>query len=275
MAQPNPLTNRESEVVKLLLQGKSNKLIASSLGISDRTVEFHLKNIYAKFQVSSRIELILKLGNATGEVEIEKLGRSTVESPGKRAENRDRLKSRPNWAASFRNTVSILGKELEMKNLLNTSHVPVGVITALFTGFLWVALFRYFVHMSMDEIKPWIVPLMVIWAMSGLTVGLIGKRNDNTLLKVCFSTLFGTGSTPITILPLMGFVVLPLGKFAEWLGLIDRSAMSNDMATILAIIAMIILWLVVGIAIGVILLFLTIKKPRQADTQRPASEHGL
>ena len=55
MAQFNKLSNREWEVAKLLLQGKSNKLIASALGISDRTVEFHLKNIYAKFQVSSRI----------------------------------------------------------------------------------------------------------------------------------------------------------------------------------------------------------------------------
>ena len=49
-------TNREKEVVNLLLQGKSNKLIALSLGISDRTVEFHLKNIYAKYQVNSRLD---------------------------------------------------------------------------------------------------------------------------------------------------------------------------------------------------------------------------
>ncbi len=60
----NQLSEREKEVVRLLLQGKSNKLIALSLGISVRTVEFHLKNIYAKFQVNSRIELILKLGHA-------------------------------------------------------------------------------------------------------------------------------------------------------------------------------------------------------------------
>ena len=66
MAQSNQLSSRESEVVKLLLEGKSNKLIASALGISDRTVEFHLKNIYAKYQVSSRMELVLKLGQSTG-----------------------------------------------------------------------------------------------------------------------------------------------------------------------------------------------------------------
>jgi DNA-binding CsgD family transcriptional regulator len=56
MKQINLLSKREKEVVELLLQGKSNKLIALSLGISNRTVEFHLKNVYAKFQVNSRIE---------------------------------------------------------------------------------------------------------------------------------------------------------------------------------------------------------------------------
>jgi LuxR family maltose regulon positive regulatory protein len=56
------LSKREKEVVQLVLQGKSNKQIALALNISVRTVEFHLKNIYAKLQVSSRIELILRLG---------------------------------------------------------------------------------------------------------------------------------------------------------------------------------------------------------------------
>ena len=47
---------------------KSNNLTAASLGISVRTLEFHLKNIYAKNQVSSHVELILKLGNNTTRV---------------------------------------------------------------------------------------------------------------------------------------------------------------------------------------------------------------
>jgi len=102
MAQFNKLSNREWEVAKLLLQGKSNKLIASALGISDRTVEFHLKNIYAKAEVSSRTELILKLGQSTctGKGEIaenrHEPGQSTVENMGEITENRDQSNSE-NW----------------------------------------------------------------------------------------------------------------------------------------------------------------------------------
>ncbi len=269
------LSNREWDVLKLLLQGKSNKLIASSLDISVRTVEFHLKNIYVKFQVSSRVELILKLGDVTGGLEAEKLGHSTVDSKGEVAENRDGFNSQMSWATSFRDTVSIIGQELQMKNLMNTKHVLVGVITALSTGFAWVAMFRYFVHMASNEINPWIVPLIIIWAIIGLSLGLIGKRNGNTLLKVCFSALFGTGLSPISILPLMGFIVLPLGKLVEWMGLINRSTMSSDVATTLATIAMLAIWMTVGIVIGIMILFLTIKKSEPKNNQTPVTETRL
>jgi len=45
MEYTKSLSRREEEVVDLLLQGKSNKQIALALHISERTVEFHLKNI--------------------------------------------------------------------------------------------------------------------------------------------------------------------------------------------------------------------------------------
>jgi DNA-binding CsgD family transcriptional regulator len=61
------LSKRQQQVVELLLQGKSNRQIASKLGISESTVEFHLRNIYGKLQVNSRTEAILKLGQSTGE----------------------------------------------------------------------------------------------------------------------------------------------------------------------------------------------------------------
>lgn len=144
MAQFNQLSKREWEVAKLLLQGKSNKLIALALGISDRTVEFHLKNIYAKFQVSSRIELILKLVNTTGKVEIEKLGYSTVDGMEESTENRDRLNSPTNWATSFRDIVSIIGKELIMKILMKnpSAFLPIAMsFAALATVLIYVAMF--------------------------------------------------------------------------------------------------------------------------------------
>jgi DNA-binding CsgD family transcriptional regulator len=115
MAHVNQLSKREKEVVGLLLQGKSNKQIALSLGISDRTVEFHLKNVYAKIQVSSRIEAVLKLGKSTGDVIAGKPGKSPVDGVGGKAENGDKYISQMNWAASLRDVVSIIGKESEMK----------------------------------------------------------------------------------------------------------------------------------------------------------------
>jgi DNA-binding CsgD family transcriptional regulator len=52
---------REREVMHLLLEGKSNKQIALALRIANRTVEYHLGNIYAKLGVSSRTEAVLRL----------------------------------------------------------------------------------------------------------------------------------------------------------------------------------------------------------------------
>jgi DNA-binding CsgD family transcriptional regulator len=276
MAQPNKLSNREWEVVNLLLQGKSNKLIASSLGISDRTVEFHLKNIYAKYQVSSRVELILKLGNTTGKAETQKLGHSTVDNMGKTAENRDKFSSRMNWATSFRETVSIIGKESEMKKLLNLKHLLVGITTALSTGFLWLIILSLWQHHGFRqvEVKAGFVPLITSMFIIGFSVGLIGKRNGASLLKVGLSTLLGAGLSPLTIIPLMLVVVLPIGKFAEWLGLIDPSTMSNDFATTLAVVVMITVWLVVGEIIGIIAIG-NIKKPERSITPPRIPENGL
>lgn len=82
MPQTRHLSKREKEVAELLLQGKSNKQIAWVLGISESTVEFHLKNVYGKLQVGSRAQAILKLGKSTGLI-AEKLGESIVEETGK------------------------------------------------------------------------------------------------------------------------------------------------------------------------------------------------
>ena len=104
MQQFPRLSKREREVVQLLLEGKCNKLIALDMQVSDRTVEFHLKNIYSKFQVNSRMELVLKLKNEINWIESEKLGVSTVAGRGNLAENDDGLDLR-NWVTSLREAV--------------------------------------------------------------------------------------------------------------------------------------------------------------------------
>jgi len=53
------LTPRELEVLQLLVQGMNNRAIAEALFISDRTVQAHLTSIFAKLQVSSRLEAVL------------------------------------------------------------------------------------------------------------------------------------------------------------------------------------------------------------------------
>jgi two-component system, NarL family, response regulator LiaR len=52
------LTEREREVLNLVVQGKSNQQIAAALVISLATVKAHISNILAKLQVSSRAEAI-------------------------------------------------------------------------------------------------------------------------------------------------------------------------------------------------------------------------
>ena len=63
--QVEPLSERELDVLRLAGQGLTNKAIGLDLGISDRTVQGHLANIYGKLGVASRTEAVtkaLKLG---------------------------------------------------------------------------------------------------------------------------------------------------------------------------------------------------------------------
>lgn len=266
------LSPREKQVLELLLQGKSNKQIALSLGIAERTVEFHLQHIYAKFEVGSKIDLLLKLGNIAGGFDAI-LRESTVGRPGEKAENRDSSALRMGRAASFKDALSKLGKELEMKNILKSNHALVGAVTAVLIGLLWVALMRSFAHMALEEITPWMAPLLIVWTLLGLIIGLMARRVESSLLKVVLSTMLGAGVSPLAILPLMGFVVLPLAKLAEWLGLVNRAVISNEVATNIAIILGLVIWLVAGVLIGSALLFMLSHKPGQKISQ--LSEQGL
>src|SRR3954462_6480159 len=53
------LSNREAEVAELVSKGLSNKEVASQLFVTEKTVKFHLTNIYKKMAVKSRAQLIV------------------------------------------------------------------------------------------------------------------------------------------------------------------------------------------------------------------------
>ena len=53
------LSNRESEVACLVTKGLSNKEVANQLFVTEKTVKFHLTNIYKKMSVKSRAQLIV------------------------------------------------------------------------------------------------------------------------------------------------------------------------------------------------------------------------
>ncbi len=53
------LSEREMEILKLIVKGMSNKLIARELGITEGTVKVHVKNILRKLNLRSRLEAAL------------------------------------------------------------------------------------------------------------------------------------------------------------------------------------------------------------------------
>lgn len=53
------LTQRERDIVRLIVEGASNKEVASALAISERTVKGHLSNVFQKLGVSDRLKLVL------------------------------------------------------------------------------------------------------------------------------------------------------------------------------------------------------------------------
>jgi len=56
---PEALTERETDVLRLLAAGKANKEIAYTLGIGEKTVKTHVSNILAKLSVQSRTQAAL------------------------------------------------------------------------------------------------------------------------------------------------------------------------------------------------------------------------
>lgn len=168
------LSNREQEVTKHLLEGKSNKQIASALHISENTVEFHLKNIYSKYEVSSRTELILKLGQ------------SVVADRQDNGNNRDGSDV-SNWFISLREAVSKIGREFKMENLsvsgARNATNPMTFYEAILVGFKKYAEF----HGRASRAEFWWFMLFIVLATTAfayISETLAGIFSVATLLPI-------------------------------------------------------------------------------------------
>lgn len=57
--EPEPLTERETEVLRLVAAGRSNKEIARDLGIGEKTVKTHVSSVLGKLGLQSRTQAAL------------------------------------------------------------------------------------------------------------------------------------------------------------------------------------------------------------------------
>ena len=60
LERPDPLTNRETEILRLMAGGYSNKEIANSIFVAEGTVKNHVSNILSKLGVRDRTRAVLK-----------------------------------------------------------------------------------------------------------------------------------------------------------------------------------------------------------------------
>jgi DNA-binding NarL/FixJ family response regulator len=60
LSQPDPLTDRETEILRLMAGGYSNKEIANALSVAEGTVKNHVSNILSKMGVRDRTRAVLK-----------------------------------------------------------------------------------------------------------------------------------------------------------------------------------------------------------------------
>ena len=57
-SDPDTLTPRELDVLRLLARGLPNKQIAAQLAVNERTVKYHVSSILAKLDVTNRTEAV-------------------------------------------------------------------------------------------------------------------------------------------------------------------------------------------------------------------------
>lgn len=59
-ARNSQFSKRQSEILKLVSEGKTDKEIASDLGIAEETVGSHLRVVFSRLRVRSRIQAVLR-----------------------------------------------------------------------------------------------------------------------------------------------------------------------------------------------------------------------
>src|SRR5574341_1840197 len=220
IAQMNSLSKREKEVVALLLQGKSNKQIALALGISISTVEFHLKHVYAKLQVSSRAEAILRLGKSTGLI-TENLRKPIVDVINEEMDNGGKFILWKRWIWLIKDTVSTIKKEIEMKNRL-LSYFLAGLIFGVIFWFYFSAIGNFMSRFSINEENG-----LVVWAVLSIEFLLIfgvwliptifpvvyefrrSKKVSLTVMAVILMWISAVFGYYLTYFVLLAFVGLP------------------------------------------------------------------
>jgi DNA-binding NarL/FixJ family response regulator len=57
--EPNELSRREGDIVRLIAAGLSNREISRRLGLSDKTVKNHISHIFAKLSVTARTQVVV------------------------------------------------------------------------------------------------------------------------------------------------------------------------------------------------------------------------
>lgn len=60
LPQPDPMTDRETEILRLMAGGYSNKEIANALNVAEGTIKNHVSNILSKMGVRDRTRAVLK-----------------------------------------------------------------------------------------------------------------------------------------------------------------------------------------------------------------------
>jgi DNA-binding CsgD family transcriptional regulator len=213
------LSERERQVSDLVMQGMSNKQIALNLGISERTVEFHLNNIYTKLQVGSRVELAINLLKATGNDNKADLVESTVDAGAESTHNDSQLNAKARRAKALKTMLSLIKKETvttmnifseDFKNYFRTRPLPVAAL--IIFGVFFTAhsiVFHYGLYFPISYIL-----LGVLLAVGSLHFGLSWHKIRDGRYKLRPMVALALVLAPLIVIALDTVLLQTMGRNA-------------------------------------------------------------